>query len=122
MPFSSGSIRWAAGILDRFVPKFHKYAELSDTLTKSEEYQEVQKLYEAIKEKIEKYQNEKKEQFYQFVNNSCIDKLKLYLLKYKDEKCNSLKVNFDPALVRLLKEVKYFLQFGLEVPDNAQKI
>lgn len=52
----------------------------------------------------------------------CIDNLKLFLLKYKNDKCDSLEVNFDKNLVRLLKEVKYFLQYGLEVSKNAQEI
>lgn len=112
MPFSSGAIRWASGILDRFVPKFGKFQELSESLYKSEEYLEVVKLYEAIKEKIEKYQNEKKSEFYQFVNEKCVDKLDLKLLKYNEEDkkselaVKSLQVNFNPNLVRLLKEVK----------------
>jgi len=53
MANSSGTIRWAQSILDRFVPKFKQYQVLSDTLCKSEEYQEVEKLYTAIKKKIE---------------------------------------------------------------------
>ena len=35
------------------------------------------------------------------------------------EKTGLLKVNFDHALVRLLREVRYFLLFGLEVPPSA---
>ena len=33
-----------------------------------------------------------------------------------------LEVNFDPALVRLLREVRYFLLLGLEVPASALEI
>lgn len=33
-----------------------------------------------------------------------------------------LRVNFDPALVRLLREVKYFLLLGLDVPALALTI
>ncbi|GBG89561.1 hypothetical protein CBR_g49350 [Chara braunii] len=33
-----------------------------------------------------------------------------------------LRVNFDPALVRLLREVKYFLLLEVQVPDSSQKI
>jgi dynein heavy chain, axonemal len=33
-----------------------------------------------------------------------------------------LQVNFDPALVRLLREVKYFLLLGLEVPAAALEV
>lgn len=37
MPFSSGAIRWASGILDRFVPKFDRFKDLCEPLSKSEE-------------------------------------------------------------------------------------
>ena len=33
-----------------------------------------------------------------------------------------IKVNFDPSLVRLLKEVKYFMMLKLEVPATAKDI
>jgi dynein heavy chain len=32
-----------------------------------------------------------------------------------------LRVNFDPMLVRLLREVKYFLLLGVDVPESAMK-
>jgi hypothetical protein len=34
----------------------------------------------------------------------------------------TLAVNFDPALVRLLRETKYFLLLKIEVPETATKI
>lgn len=33
-----------------------------------------------------------------------------------------MKVNFDPALVRLLREVRYFKLLNLEVPETATQI
>lgn len=33
-----------------------------------------------------------------------------------------LKVNFDPLIVRLLREVKYFLLLGLRVPESALEV
>jgi len=54
---------------------------LSDTLCKSEEYQEVEKLFDAIKKKIEDYQTEAKKNFQIFVKDECTDKLQLRLLK-----------------------------------------
>lgn len=33
-----------------------------------------------------------------------------------------LRVNFDPLIVRLLREVKYFLLLGLKVPDSALEV
>ncbi|KAF4742076.1 hypothetical protein FOZ63_017584 [Perkinsus olseni] len=50
--------------------------------------------------------------------DSAKEKLKMRLLR-RLEKTGTLKVNFDPQLVRLLREVRYFLLFGLEVPEAA---
>ena len=33
-----------------------------------------------------------------------------------------LKVNFDPVLVRLLREVKYLLILDIKVPERANKL
>lgn len=33
-----------------------------------------------------------------------------------------LRVNFDPLIVRLLREVKYLLLLGLRVPESALEI
>lgn len=33
-----------------------------------------------------------------------------------------MKVNFDPILVRLLREVKYLKQLNVNVPETAEKL
>lgn len=33
-----------------------------------------------------------------------------------------LRTNFDPLIVRLLREVKYFLLLGLRVPESALEV
>ena len=33
-----------------------------------------------------------------------------------------VRVNFDPLIVRLLREVKYFLLLGLRVPESAFEV
>lgn len=33
-----------------------------------------------------------------------------------------LKVNFDPVLIRLLREVKYLLLINIKVPERAQAL
>lgn len=47
--------------------------------------------------------------------------MKLPLL-IRDLEKGLLNVNFDPALVKLLREVKYFLLLGLTVPESALEI
>ena len=50
------------------------------------------------------------------------EKLNLPLLQFHEDATPELPllaVNFDPALVALLRETKYFLQGGITVPDAA---
>jgi dynein heavy chain, axonemal len=49
------------------------------------------------------------------------EKLKQFLLR-KDATTGFAYVNFDPALVCLLRETKYYLLLGLDVPESATKI
>lgn len=44
----------------------------------------------------------------------------MFLLTRGDDKL--LEVNFDPALVRTLREVKYLLLLTLEIPNTARRI
>ena len=44
-------------------------------------------------------------------------KLKQALLTKDSDSYGTLNVNFDPALVRLLREVGYFLRLDLDVVD-----
>ena len=48
-------------------------------------------------------------------------KLSLPLLT-RDDETHYISVNFDPALVRLLRETKYFLLAELQVPESALAI
>jgi dynein heavy chain len=55
------------------------------------------------------------------VDSTSSSKLDLPLLR-RYEETHQLVTNFDPARVRLLREVKYFLLLGLSVPDSALDI
>eukprot|EP00658_Telonema_sp_P-2_P053192 TRINITY_DN41646_c0_g1_i1.p1 TRINITY_DN41646_c0_g1~~TRINITY_DN41646_c0_g1_i1.p1 ORF type:complete len:150 (-),score=59.63 TRINITY_DN41646_c0_g1_i1:61-510(-) len=70
---------------------------------------------------LQEYERLKCEQWAREVDASVAAKLKQPLLQRRAQD-NVLRVNFDGALVRLLREVKYFLQLGLEVPDTAMAI
>ena len=48
------------------------------------------------------------------------EKLNQALLTKDDN--GQLRVNFDPALIRLLREVKYFKQLDLQIPQTAEDI
>jgi dynein heavy chain len=80
----------------------------------------VQKLYTNILKTIKDYEESKLLYWQKEIEESSDDKLKQALL-CKDEN-GLLKVNFDPALVRLLREVKYLKQLHMTVPQTAESI
>lgn len=78
-------------------------------------------MYATIIASLQEYENQKIEEWGRDVEASSQAKLKLPLL-IRDLDKRLLNVNFDPALVKLLREVKYFLLLGLTVPDSALEI
>ena len=61
----------------------------------------------SITKSIREYENMKTLAWEKEVEDSSLEKLKQPLL-HKDENLH-LKVNFDPSLLKLLREVKYFM-------------
>lgn len=55
------------------------------------------------------------------VEETAYENLKQPLLK-RVPKNNTLMVNFDPQLFRMLREVKYFYQLNMPIPDCAADI
>lgn len=78
-------------------------------------------MYASISASLREYENLKIEEWGRDVEASSQAKLMLPLL-IRDPNKSLLSVNFDPALVRLLREVKYFLLLGLMVPDSALEV
>ena len=70
---------------------------------------------------LQEYESQKIEEWGRDIEASSQTNLKLPLL-IRDLDNSLLNVNFDPALVKLLREVKYFLLLGLTVPDSALEI
>jgi len=79
---------------------------LGQGITDREEYKDVKKLFESITKSIIDYEKEKQLSWEKDVEENSEEKLKQALLQ-KDES-GQVKVNFDPLLTRLLREVKYF--------------
>ena len=95
--------------------------QLDKSVLDREEAKEVTKVYSTLKASLEEYESQKIEEWGRDVEASSQAKLRLPLLVRSPE-THFLDVNFDPALVRLLREVKYFLLLGLAVPDSALHI
>lgn len=107
MPPIAGALTWCKGLRDRILEPIEKLALLGQGITEREEYKDVQKLFQSITKSIKDYEETKILSWQKEVEQSSQEKLKQALLS-KDEN-GLLKVNFDPALVRLLREVKYLI-------------
>jgi dynein heavy chain len=121
MPPIAGALTWCRGLVDRIQIPMTKLQQLDRSITEREEAKEVLKVYKTIVQLLQEFENQKIDEWSRDVEQSSQSKLKLPLL-VRNPDTRLLGVNFDPALVRLLREVKYFLLLGLAVPESALEI
>eukprot|EP00929_Paragymnodinium_shiwhaense_P077084 TRINITY_DN3967_c0_g3_i3.p1 TRINITY_DN3967_c0_g3~~TRINITY_DN3967_c0_g3_i3.p1 ORF type:complete len:4541 (+),score=1544.66 TRINITY_DN3967_c0_g3_i3:127-13749(+) len=122
MPPIAGAIYWVRSLKNRAQDPMGKLLLYNHTVRKPvEEFDDVEKAYNTLKATLEEYERSRYEQWEHECVDSAKEKLKMRLLR-RHEKTQLLKVNFDPALVRLLREVRYFLLFGLDIPHDAREM
>eukprot|EP00928_Gymnodinium_smaydae_P023763 TRINITY_DN1947_c0_g1_i2.p1 TRINITY_DN1947_c0_g1~~TRINITY_DN1947_c0_g1_i2.p1 ORF type:complete len:4562 (+),score=1174.36 TRINITY_DN1947_c0_g1_i2:66-13751(+) len=119
LPPIAGAIYWVRSYKMRIMEPMAKLQFYNHMLKEvPEEFKEVDKHYKSLMAMFESYEQQR----YSTWENSSVDvakeKLKMRLLR-RQEKSGLLKVNFDPALVRLLREVRFFLIFDIQVPEAA---
>eukprot|EP00899_Mesostigma_viride_P009330 jgi/Mesvir1/18399/Mv14277-RA.1 len=131
----SGTVLWVRGLVARIEEPMQKLRQLNKVVMETEEAKDVTKLYTSLMASLTDYERTNVEAWSREIEATSEDKLKQPLLT-RDAAENYpaiidlstkgespfLKVNFDPMLVRLLREVKYFLLLGLEVPESALRI
>ena len=94
-----------------------------DKVMESEEARDVIKDY-SLQGQLSDFEREQIEAWGAEVEKSSQAKLKNPLLRSENDPefgYPLLYVNFDPLLVRLLREVKYFLLLGFEAPTAAYR-
>ena len=121
LPPIAGAITWSTGVSRRIKDSVRRLSQMPGIIMKREEAQEVIRTEQGIRDSIDEYVMQKIEEWGRDVETTSHAKLKLPLLK-KSRDTGSLVVNFDRDLVRLLREVKYFLVLELPVPDSALQI
>jgi dynein heavy chain len=121
LPPIAGALTWCRGLVERIQIPMAKLNQLEKSILEREEAKEVSKVYLTIIASLQEFENQKIEEWGRDVELSSHAKLKLPLL-VRNPETRLLQVNFDPALVRLLREVKYFLLLGFSVPDTALEI
>src|ERR1700736_2694165 len=81
-------------------------------ISQREEVKEIERLYHSLIQQLNDYEQEKIHEWSVEVDSSSDSKLQQCLL-LRDTTTRLLHVNFDPSLIRLLREVKYFLLLKL---------
>jgi dynein heavy chain len=99
-----------------------KLTLLSQSIQDREEYKDVQKLYASLCKNLSEYNKHKIESWEKGVEDHTEDNLNKFLL-YREETEVAvegfIRVNFDPILTRMLREVKYLQLLDIEVPERA---
>jgi len=121
LPPIAGALTWCRGLQERIQIPMAKLQQLERSILEREEAKEVSKVNQSIMGSLTEFENQKTEEWSREVEHSSHAKLKLPLL-VRNPETRLLTVNFDPALVRLLREVKYFLLLGVNVPETALEI
>lgn len=121
LPPTAGALGWCHGLKERVQQPMQKLKSLNRAVMEREEAKDLVKAYTQLVASLEEFKHAKIEAWGQSIESSSQAQLKLPLLR-REAETHTLHVNFDPALVRLLREVKYFLLLGLEVPDPALEI
>jgi dynein heavy chain len=120
LPPISGSLNWTNGLLERINEPMEKLSMLSQSIQDREEFKDVQKLYISLCKNLKEYNKQKVDQWEHGVEKNTEDQLNKFLLYREQTEMGFIRVNFDPVLVRLLREVKYLLLMDIEVPERAQ--
>ena len=120
-PPCAGALNWCRGLLERIKQPMEKLRQLNRAVLDREEAKEVVKTYTSLVASLGEFEHIKIEQWGEEIEEASQAKLRLPLLRRDDDAAGHslLRVNFDPKLVELLREVKYFLLLGLSVPASA---
>lgn len=125
MPPIAGAINWTSGLYERIREPMERLQLLSQSIQDREEYKDIQKLYNSICKNLKEFEDEKIKAWEQGVEENTEDQLNKFLLVRELNDIapeGYVKVNFDPILTALLREVKYLQLLDIKVPERAVKL
>lgn len=122
MPPVAGALNWTTGLMHRIKEPMSKLNSISKSIQEREEFKDVQKLYDSLVKNIREYNEQKILSFNKTVEDNTevhLNKQLLYREPTPVAEEGFVRVNFDPTLERLLREVKYLQNLDIEVPERA---
>ena len=136
-PPRAGAVNWVRGLRQRLDEPMVRFQGIGKTIIESEEGIEVMRAYEALITSLQEFEDKHVQEWCVEIGQTSDAKLKQHLLRresegmVEDEDGVFIRVNFDPALVCLLREVKYFkllndtrnetLKF-IDIPESALQV
>ena len=118
MPPVSGALAWVQGLMSRMNEPHRCLKVVLEAMQETDEAKDVQRLYESISSGLTDFEAELYGKWGDTVEATSTEKLTLPLLT-RESRSGELSVNFDPLLVKLLSEVKYFVVQGKDIPEVA---
>jgi dynein heavy chain len=119
LPPVAGAIYWSRCLRARVLDTLPKLIYYNGMVRQVPEiFYDVERLQKEIIAQLDAYERKRYSEWAHDEVDKAREKLKMRLLRRHD-KTGLLKVNFDPALVRLLREVRFLLVCGLDVPQEA---
>ncbi|KAL0479463.1 dynein beta chain [Acrasis kona] len=128
LPPTAGALLWVKGLLERISTPIQKFQEINQKLLQMPQGAQVLTQYNNTVQMLREYQRQQYQMWAVDVGSVSQEKLHQFLLKRKEN--GLLIVNFDPALVRLLREVNYMEKLNennnqdemLVIPEEALAI
>ena len=137
VPPRAGAVSWVRGIRQRLDEPMVRFLGIGKSVIESEEGAEVTRAYESLVISLQEYEDKHVKEWCAELGQTSDSKLKQNLLTRMDEtgqECEDgvfIRVNFDKALVCLLREVKYFKLLNetkveslkyIEIPESALQV
>ncbi|XP_056405417.1 dynein axonemal heavy chain 9 [Hyla sarda] len=122
MPLVSGNLNWAKQLRERLQTPYSNFRHITQPCMESAEGQRMKQKYEEMMSLLDQYIEKLYEEWCQTVSEKSQYNLMRPLLT-RDEDSKLIKVNFDPQLVSVLREVKYLQTLRMEtIPKEAEDI
>ena len=121
MPPIAAMLNWTDSLKSRIEEPLEKF-EKNKRIVEKEEFKEIKNSYTSIYNMIDEYGRKSKKEWDNRAQTDSVEKIKNFILsKKKTGEHMLLNVNFDPALLQLLKEVKYLKILDMEIPQEADE-
>lgn len=121
LPPVANSVAWCRGLTQRIKVPLMKLSRLDKNILFREEATDMNKMQSQLLCLLEQFEAEQVREWSYNIESTCKQKMNLNLLQ-RCKDTGHLSTNFDPVLACFLRETKYLLLLGIDVPETALEI